>query len=341
MAQRHMCPSMGALRRSLVADVSALPKCSARALHSTAKRLEEQPRDAASPAHPPNTRKARQATALKQITSLQNRRIQPGALARGSFPSGQMARRSPGSATPQVNKDGFIPENNAPADAQPDANPRFARNTARPTTTRGSTPPQGQMVRAPSTLRITRQTVDGPPRGPGPRGPNVRGPNLRGREGGRPGPGGKGRAGAAGNKGSGGGPKKREKKAGGDEKMGTKLADINLGDTVSDSMKQQLLRLQRKEWDRVPYEPKYAKGSFAANELIHAGRELFKGEAPPVKIWGPLERRIGVVGMFGAEATLKVRRVLDGDAAPFGQEMLEEEGPVEVSGAEKKQAAVQ
>lgn len=123
--------------------------------------------------------------------------------------------------------------------------------------------------------------------------------------------------------------------------MGTKLADINLGDTVSDSMKQQLLRLQRKEWDRVPYEPKYAKGSFAANELIHAGRELFKGEAPPVKIWGPLERRIGVVGMFGAETTLKVRRVLDGDAAPFGQEMLEEEGPVEVSSAEKKQAVVQ
>jgi len=123
--------------------------------------------------------------------------------------------------------------------------------------------------------------------------------------------------------------------------MGTKLADIRLGDTVSDSMKQQLLRLQRKEWDRVTYEPKYAKGSFAANELIHAGRELFKGEAPPVKIWGPLERRIGVVGMFGAEATLKVRRVLDGDAEPFGQEILEEEGPVEVSGAEKKQAVVQ
>jgi hypothetical protein len=289
----------------------------------------------------PNTRKARQATALKQITSLQNRRIQPGALARGSFPSGQMARRNPRTPSLQVNEDGFIPESAAPADAQPDANPRFARNTARPTTTRGSTPPQGQMVRAPSTLRITRQTVDGPAGGPGPRGPNVRGPNLRGREGGRPGAGGKGRAGGAGNNRSDRGPKKRERKSGGDGKMATKLADINLGDTVSDSMKQQLLRLQRKEWDRVPYEPKYAKGSFAANELIHAGRELFKGEAPPVKIWGPLEKRIGVVGMFGAEATLKVRRVLDGDSKPFGQEMDEEEGPVDVSGGEKKQAAVQ
>jgi hypothetical protein len=50
MAQRHMYPSMGALRRSLTADVAALPKCSARALHSTARRLEEQPSDA-SPAH--------------------------------------------------------------------------------------------------------------------------------------------------------------------------------------------------------------------------------------------------------------------------------------------------
>lgn len=120
--------------------------------------------------------------------------------------------------------------------------------------------------------------------------------------------------------------------------MSTKLADVELGDTISDAMIQQLLRLQRKEWDRVPYEPKYAKGSFAANELIHAGRELFKGESPPVKIWGPLEKRIGVVGMFGAEAHLKVRRVLDGDAEPFGQEVIEQD-PVEVEGVEKKEPA--
>ena len=45
--------------------------------------------------------------------------------------------------------------------------------------------------------------------------------------------------------------------------------------------------------------------------------------------------------MFGAEATLKVRRVPDGDAEPFGQEVLEQEGPVEAKGAEKKQAVAQ
>ena len=123
--------------------------------------------------------------------------------------------------------------------------------------------------------------------------------------------------------------------------MSTKLADVELGDTISDAMTQQLLRLQRKEWDRVPYEPKYAKGSFAANELIHAGRELFKGESPPVKYWGPLEKRIGVMGMFGAEAHLKIRRVPDGDAEPFGQEVIEEAEPVQVKGTEKKEAAAQ
>jgi hypothetical protein len=91
-----------------------------------------------------------------------------------------------------------------------------------------------------------------------------------------------------------------------------------------------LLRLQRKEWDRVPYEPKYAPGSFAAQELIHEGRELFRGEVPPVKVWGPLEKRIGVVGMFGAEAHLKVRRVPDGDDKPFGEEDAVEETQKEI-----------
>jgi hypothetical protein len=74
-------------------------------------------------------------------------------------------------------------------------------------------------------------------------------------------------------------------------------------------MVQHLLRLQRKEWDRVPYEPKYAAGSLAANELIHAGRELFAGDAPPVKVWGRLEKTLGIVGMHGAEARLQVRRL--------------------------------
>jgi hypothetical protein len=245
-----------------------------------------------------------------------------------------MARRSPSSPV-QLNESGFIPEDDdLPAAARPDANPRFARTA----------PPPGQMARAPSTLRISRQETGGS------RGPRLRGPNLRGREGGRPGgPGGesRGKGGAAGGNRGDAGPKKRDKTSGSEDNIPTTIAETPLGDTLSDPMMQQILRLQRKEWDRVPYEPKYAKGSFAANELIHAGRELFRGESPPVKIWGALERRIGVVGMFGAEATLKVRRVGDGDAAPFGQEdhntLLDGKGPIEVRGREKEQevAAVQ
>lgn len=107
-------------------------------------------------------------------------------------------------------------------------------------------------------------------------------------------------------------------------------------------MVHQLLRLQRKEWDRVSYEPKYAHGSFEANKLIHEGRELFRGESRPVKIWGRLERSIGVVGMFGAEAHLKVRRVPDGDAAPFGQEEIEDTKEMEITERQdKKEATVQ
>jgi hypothetical protein len=182
------------------------------------------------------------------------------------------------------------------------------------------------MVRAPAQLRLRRATPGGAPGAPG-GGP--RGPNLRGRD---------GKAGAGGSRGD-KGPPKRERKAGGEAKQ-TAAADVKPETTLSDGMVQHLLRLQRKEWDRVPYEPKYATGSFAANELIHAGRELFKGEAPPVRIWGPLEKRIGVVGMFGAEAHLKVRRVPDGDEAPFGQEVEEELAfaPVESAPETKTQA---
>lgn len=46
MAQRQMYASMGALRRSLGADVASVQACSSRALHSSARRLEEQPSDA-------------------------------------------------------------------------------------------------------------------------------------------------------------------------------------------------------------------------------------------------------------------------------------------------------
>ena len=184
----------------------------------------------------------------------------------------------------------------------------MARFGARPTTTHGSAPPEGgRMVRAPNMFRNRNNanaTVGGA-RG---------GPNLRGRAGGKGGDRGKDRA-----------PKKREKGKGGDAGPSTKMSEIDPATTLSDGMIHNLMRLQRKEWDRVPYEPKYALGSFAAQELIHEGRELFRGESPPVKIWGRLEKTIGVVGMFGAEAHLKVRRVPDGDHAPFGQEEAEEE----------------
>jgi hypothetical protein len=39
---------------------------------------------------------------------------------------------------------------------------------------------------------------------------------------------------------------------------------------LDSSLMQTLYRMQRNQWDRKPYEPKYAQGSFAANELIHA-----------------------------------------------------------------------
>jgi len=81
----------------------------------------------------------------------------------------------------------------------------------------------------------------------------------------------------------------------------------------------------------VAYTPKYAPGSLAANELIHTGRELFRGESPPVKVWGDLEKKIKVVGMHGAAASLQIRRIPSGDAMPFGQEENEPESTADVN----------
>jgi hypothetical protein len=320
MYQRNMCPTAGLLRRSLIADVSSVANGPSRAFSVSLRRAEEQP-SSASPSAPgmsprpqkmilnwfsnapeepanPNSRRARSAVALDQITRLQARRVPSPAA-----PTQQAAYPAGGLKISRV--PGDVP----------------ARGGA----------PGGPMVRAPSQLRLRRATPGGaaaPGGGPGgPRGP--RGPNLRGRD---------GKPGVGGSRGE-RGPKKRERKAGGEAKQ-TAAADVKPETTLSDGMVQHLLRLQRKEWDRVPYEPKYAIGSFAANELIHAGRELFKGEAPPVKVWGRLEKQIGVVGMFGAEAHLKVRRVPDGDAAPFGQEQEEEfaSAPVESTPEAKTEA---
>jgi hypothetical protein len=200
----------------------------------------------------------------------------------------------------------------------PPAGPKII-TPRRPLVRREATGAPGSAVRAPSALRTTS------PGGPPSRQPKG-GPNLRARGGGPPGANGArgpgGARGAAGNRGGSGGPAKRER--GGDKEA---AGDAPKGDPegieaggIDGSMMQTLYRMQRNMWDRKPYEPKYAPGSFAANELIHAGRELFRGESPPVKVWGKLERTLNIVGMHGAAAHLKVRRVPDGDDAPFGKE---------------------
>ncbi|KAF2132658.1 hypothetical protein P153DRAFT_333118 [Dothidotthia symphoricarpi CBS 119687] len=312
MYQRHMCPSVGVLRRSLAGDVVATSKCSSRALHVSVKRQDDQQPSGAAPSAPtpanPNSRTARNAAAFKQIASLPNRRIIPGGLARGNFPSGQTApppRRQPSSENPAASTPDATPSSGAPRPAKLAKGPRTPRTTS----------PTGTMARAPNKLRITRE-----PMLPG-FAPSPRGPNLQARQD-RRGAGPGGDRGAKGGPGRGNEdrPKKRERKTDGGNAARMAPADVKVESTLSDGMVHHLLRLQRKEWDRVPYEPKYAPGSFAANELVHAGRELFRGEVPPVQVWGALERRIGVVGMHGAAAHLKVRRVLDGDAEPFGEE---------------------
>ena len=190
-----------------------------------------------------------------------------------------------------------------PPRTRPEGGLKITREAAGSTGPRTGAPPPGAMARAPAQLKLAR--------GPRPGGNATvggrRGPNLRGRDR-KPGGGAREQ-----------GPKKRERKKGGnDSAKSINPSDVKTQDTLSDGMVQHLLRLQRGEWDRKPYEPKYAPGSFAANELIHAGRELFRGEAPPVKIWGRLEKTIGVVGMHNAEAHLKVRRVTDLDDESLG-----------------------
>ena len=175
----------------------------------------------------------------------------------------------------------------------------------------------GTMIRAPSTLKITRDA--GPPGGRPSGGPNLRsrgkgpGSSFPTRGGGLPK-----------NRGDEHRPPKRERAArGGENNTGgaPKLDQDSVEPkAIEESLMQTLYRMQRNQWDRKPYEPKYAAGSFAANELIHAGRELFKGESPPVKVWGKLEKTLNIVGMHGAAAHLQVRRVPDGDAMPFGKE---------------------
>lgn len=165
------------------------------------------------------------------------------------------------------------------------------------------------MVRAPSTLKISR--TPGPPGGR-PSG----GPNLRARGGGPPGA----SRGPSKNRGGEGNRPKPRRGGGGRGQSPIFNPDSVEAEGLDNATMSALFRMQRNMWDRKKYEPKYATGSLEANQLIHVGRELFKGEAPPVKIWGRAEKTLGVVGMHGAAAHLQVRRVPDGDDKPFGEE---------------------
>ncbi|KAL5116944.1 hypothetical protein ACEQ8H_005162 [Pleosporales sp. CAS-2024a] len=325
---------MGALRRSLPAHVSFTSGAPSRAFSTTARTLEEQPSSGASSSgaapSTPERRQARSEIALRQITNLQNRRTQPDGLARGIFPGGPMAARR---VTPiQSSPDSSAASVDVEAGPRRVQSPRMAKFSPRPATTQGRSPPEGrQMVRAPPTLRTTRGDTANATEGGAQRG----GPNLRGRRG--PGS----TPGTNDTEPREPGVQRRKKKdEDSDAVQPTRISDIDPATTLSDGMVHHLLRLQRGQWDRTPYEPKYKHGSFEAQSLIYEGRELFRGEAPPVKYWGKLERRIGLVGMFGAEAHLKVRRVPDGDAAPFGQEEAEM-FDVEASSEQKKEVAVQ
>ncbi|KAL5452619.1 hypothetical protein PMIN06_005898 [Paraphaeosphaeria minitans] len=310
MSHRYVCPSVGAVGRPLSQRVAASSRC-ARGFHASVGRLEDQPGSA-----PPRTKTLKDA----MIAPREPRRLRNASAAQQvgtlSF------NRPPSAGTVLARRSGTGPPDGAKIMAP--RKPLIRREAV------GPAGPPGTMVRAPSTFGATRN--GGPPT----RRPQG-GPNLRARGGGPPGA--NGARGPGGSRGPGssrgpGGARGPAKKSGGKgasakrERRGGAAADsapeidkegIAPG-AIEGSMMQTLYRQQRNQWDRKPYEPKYAPGSFAANELIHAGRELFRGEAPPVKIWGKLERTLNIVGMHGAAAHLKVRRVPDGDSAPFGDE---------------------
>lgn len=248
----------------------------------------------------PDSRKARSVNVLNQITRLgANRRIQPGGLAKGNFPSGQTDGQTTRRGPPRT---------------QPEGGLKITREMVGPAGDQAGAPPPGAMARAPAKLKLARNTGRSGNASVGDR----RGPNLRGRE--RK-PGGSREQ----------GPKRRERKASDEGEKRINPNDIKIETTLSDGMVKHLARLQRGEWDRKSYNPKYAPGSFEANRLIHAGRELCRGEAPPVKIWGLLEKQIGVVGMHGAEGHLQVRRVTDLDDESLGERrQYFETGDVEI-----------
>ncbi|PVI08181.1 hypothetical protein DM02DRAFT_690672 [Periconia macrospinosa] len=273
MSVSYVRPSMGAIRRPVSRDVAAAINCCTRSFHAAARRLDEQAGSgsAAPPIEPPS-RRIRNANAGQAISSLQQQRAPPRTPR--TTPSGSSIPNGK-LLTPRKPLISRLPLNRS---AQGDANTKQ---------------PPGTMARAPSKLRISRMVVGSPTGGPG-GGPGGRRPGPSSPRGTRPGD----------------KPRGRKPKAD-DAAKNTRSQVPRPEDHLSDGMLAHLARLQKKEWEKKPYEPKYAPGSLAANELIHLGRELFRGESPDVKVWGRLEERIGVVGMHGAEAALEVRRVVD------------------------------
>ncbi|KAF2186907.1 hypothetical protein K469DRAFT_629639 [Zopfia rhizophila CBS 207.26] len=285
MYQRHICPSMGAIRRHLTQDIAATGNCSSRTFHLSAKRLKEDgPKDQSSTpgsSESRETRRTRSASAFKKVTGLQNKPLGIGRA--GVFPRGQFLRKSDDSNGNDIGS--------APGHSEGDAvnsRPLVRKHSVGPgkmairRTPTGASPP-GTMVRAPTTLRINRNA----------RGPATGGPNLRGREGFGP------RPTRTVNRGTESGPKRRERKKESEGPMSVQKED-KIEDRLSDGMVQQLLRLQRKEWDRVSYEPMYSPGSKAATELLEAGKKLFEGEFPTKKKPGRLEHVLGIQNMHGA-----------------------------------------
>ena len=77
-------------------------------------------------------------------------------------------------------------------------------------------------------------------------------------------------------------------------------ASEKLEDSLTDGMVAHLLRLQKKEWDRIPYEPMYYKDSPAIKDVVELGNTLFQGEEPRRKKAGRLEWTLGIQNMHGA-----------------------------------------
>lgn len=279
MYQWHISPSMGAIRRPLSHEVAAAwSNCSIRFFHLTTRRCKDDSTNSSSTNSAQSqreTRRTRQNAAIRQVTGLQQRRPLPAhaGLAAGAFPSGQHRSNQQGDKS----TDGSTTTS--------PSRPLIRRVSGESGPSQPRTPPPGTMVRAPANLRITRNAG----------GPGIRGPNLRGGRSAGP------RENRSVGRGSEAAPKRRERKAAtasaGANKPGQ---DVTVEDTLSNGMIQQLLRLQRKEWDKKSYEPKYAHGSQAAMELIETGKKLFEGEVPTVKKPGRLEYRIGIAGMHGA-----------------------------------------